>query len=407
MTKTDKHLTLNRAFQHNNRTYSSVTKTPPPAQSMNSSTLKENNTDPSFDESHDKPSSEDSETIYFNKRLIDLEQKVDDLVVEKSDLINRCIASENRCLDSEKDISTLQEQLIKVMNDLKIETDKNESLRLKLESSNKQYIDLYTAKQLSDQRFQLDVKSIKDDIKSIQNNSSKIKPKEDSIYGNTNPDYENLIYDLPVSNRFLSLTPEEANMSCHDQGDESKFMLIGDTSCSMSNNYKNKFCAEWRKKKRQIYSKAKADIYVKNFKKLVKESAPDSSVVLHFGTEDFHQNKDLVTPRNVLMDKFKSIINSFKSIRENRSLSIAGILPRLNHVKGLNIGAFNKDLEKLCIQNNVQFIRTWKHFIKDNTVYMKNGVHLSNKGKSRLADILTGGAVRSFLLNHSKPEKTN
>ena len=233
------------------------------------------------------------------------------------------------------------------------------------------------------------------------------------LYSPSSPTFDNgFVYSLPTHNRygaFNDMTNIEKTIGKYDVGDKDKIQLIGDTNCSAINNLngcENTFGEEIRKKSKRVFSGgALIDTYTKSFENIVKKSAEDASIVLHCGTEDFHKNKTISI--NKLLDKFRTIIHTFKSNRKSRSMSIAGILPRLNYIKGQNIGAFNRKLESLCVTEGVQFIQTWKHFYKRRELYVKNGVHLSDEGKTLLGKILTGGAVHSFLQNHLVLEKTN
>ena len=160
------------------------------------------------------------------------------------------------------------------------------------------------------------------------------------------------------------------------------------------------FCVNWKKKSKRIYSGASSKTIEENFEAAVKQSSPDASIVLHCGTEDFHRIRARCTPKKELIARYKQIIKLFKENKSNRTLSISGILPRLYNQKGLNIGAVNRELEKICIDEDVGFIQTWDFFHKKRELYAKNGVHLSDIGKEKLGIVLSGSSINSFLSTH-------
>ena len=177
-------------------------------------------------------------------------------------------------------------------------------------------------------------------------------------------------------------------------------MLIGDGNSS-SKGWKTNFCRKWKNKSKHIFNNAKTETIAENFEHLIKDTAPDASIVVNCGTDDFHQNRRRCTPREDLLARYKKIISIFKENKANRTLSIAGILPRLHPEKGLKIGTTNKEIEKMCTEEQVGFIKTWNAFHNKEKYYSSDGIHLNQQGKKELGNLLTGHAVESFFYNHS------
>ena len=99
-------------------------------------------------------------------------------------------------------------------------------------------------------------------------------------------------------------------------------------------------------------------------------------MILHCGTNNLPSNED---PENIA----KNIMNLAKNIKtDTTKVAISGITPRrdtFNH-KGKQV---NQTLKKICEEENITFIL--HHGIKNRFYLNSRGLHLNDKGATRLA----------------------
>ena len=137
------------------------------------------------------------------------------------------------------------------------------------------------------------------------------------------------------------------------------------------------------------------EYFEKKIDDFIKTSEKDASITICASTDYLKDNK-----KPAVIEKFTKIIKKFKEVREDRTLNITGIIPKLKESKNSNAGRINNDIEKLCKKEDIGFIDIWDIFHGDKSLYAFNETSLSNKGKNVLGLLLTKGTVKHFLSSH-------
>ena len=114
-------------------------------------------------------------------------------------------------------------------------------------------------------------------------------------------------------------------------------------------------------------------------------------------------NNILKESSSTLSKKFNNLINILKDRRTKPVLCC--ILPRKNCPPNWNSSArsWNDCLKVRCHQPGISFLKLWDTFDKDDKLYSRDGVHLSPKGKNRLADAIEDFSIkfsRNFLVQN-------
>ena len=114
-------------------------------------------------------------------------------------------------------------------------------------------------------------------------------------------------------------------------------------------------------------------------------------------------NNILKESSSTLSKKFNNLINILKDRRTKPVLCC--ILPRKTCPPNWNSSArsWNDWLKVRCHQSGISFLELWDTFDKDDKLYSRDGVHLSPKGKNRLADAIEDFSIkfsRNFLVQN-------
>ena len=212
-------------------------------------------------------------------------------------------------------------------------------------------------------------------------------------------------YTIPTENSFAVLSEINSDNN-HDNPEARKngsdkpinakckqSILIGDRQvrCLAKN-----FCPESKKKIVNCYPNITVKSAVnKNTGILstVIKSEENATVIVNLGSYDVLncQTKDIKS-------NMKYLISELKSIKENRDIKIAEIVPHLYN-KGLNkkIKIVNNHVKSLCDLEQIGFIEYWNKFENDIRMYVRDGSQLNKKGKSKLGNILTENCPEHFL----------
>ena len=177
---------------------------------------------------------------------------------------------------------------------------------------------------------------------------------------------------VPLQNRFAPLQ-EEAEP-------EPDVVLVGD---SLVRNQGDEFCREKRRRKFRCYPGQKIEDITERVDFLVENSTEDSMFVTLVGTNNLPS--DTATD---IVDKYRAMIREFATRR--RKVAVCGIIPRYDVGPAMfrKMSIVNRKVEALCRQESMHFFDLWHHFCLDETLYARDGIHLSCVGKARLGRVI-------------------
>ena len=166
--------------------------------------------------------------------------------------------------------------------------------------------------------------------------------------------------------------------------DEFETRLVGD---SMVRGQLVEFCGRSSnsRRKRFCYPGARLDDVTAVCEEVTNEADQNTLFIVHAGTNDVQ-----TTRSEELLEKYRRMINQYKSKTDGNNIIISGILPRVGAEQTFYDRAFstNNRLQTLCAQENVKFINLWDHFYHDTYLYQADGVHLNSVGAARFGRLL-------------------
>jgi hypothetical protein len=184
---------------------------------------------------------------------------------------------------------------------------------------------------------------------------------------------------IPISNRFELLNENE----------ELENMIIGDSQIRNIGTIISKRKKKSKKKNIVLCYPGAGTSFLNNKIEELDNCKESSDIGVHIGGNDIRKSQDnSFTPTEDLIKKFKIILESLQ--RKSRKSFMIGILPRHNesfewHSRAISI---NNRLSTICKTFEVDFIDPWSDFYENRTYYDKKGIHLSNSGSNKLADII-------------------
>ena len=99
------------------------------------------------------------------------------------------------------------------------------------------------------------------------------------------------------------------------------------------------------------------------------------------------------------VEKYRKLLKKTKQARLGQII-LSGILPvcgnRIQGYRNSKRMAVNGMVERLCKEEEVGYVDMWDSFVGNETLYFRDGLHLSGKGAAVLAEGLSG-AVASGL----------
>ena len=139
------------------------------------------------------------------------------------------------------------------------------------------------------------------------------------------------------------------------------------------------------RRKRFCYPGARLDDVTAVCEEVTNEADQNTLFIVHAGTNDVQ-----TTRSEELLEKYRRMINQYKSKTDGNNIIISGILPRVGAEQTFYDRAFstNNRLQTLCAQENVKFINLWDHFYHDTYLYQADGVHLNSVGAARFGRLL-------------------
>ena len=111
-------------------------------------------------------------------------------------------------------------------------------------------------------------------------------------------------------------------------------------------------------------------------------------VLVHVGTNDLNKlNSEILT-------KFKNLISGIRLVKSDCKIILSSILPRPVDVDLTTekIIIVNKELQKMCYEQNVEFLYTFSSYMKSGFpnrklfAYRDGGLHLNQSGVKILKD---------------------
>ena len=115
----------------------------------------------------------------------------------------------------------------------------------------------------------------------------------------------------------------------------------------------------------------------------------ETDLVIHVGGNNIRTSEDgKFTSTEEIIESYKHVIESAKL--KGRKIVMTGIIPRrLENNEWLSRAiAINDRIKSMCNNRHINFIDLWEEFYDDESLFDKKGVHLSNKGCNKLADII-------------------
>ena len=166
--------------------------------------------------------------------------------------------------------------------------------------------------------------------------------------------------------------------------DEFETRLVGD---SMVRGQLVEFCGSSSnsRRKRFCYPGARLDDVTAACDDVTNDADHNTLLIVHAGTNDVQ-----TTRSEELLEKYRRMINRYKSKVDGNNIIISGILPRVGAEQSFYDRAFstNSRLQTLCSQENVQFINLWDSFYHDSYLYQADGIHLNSVGAARFGRLL-------------------
>lgn len=188
---------------------------------------------------------------------------------------------------------------------------------------------------------------------------------------------------IPVTscqNRFQILSDKD------DETEEVR--LIGD---SIVRDQITEFCGRApRTRKRYCIPGAGIDDVIAAVDEVSSLASMNTTYVIHVGTNDIQRFRS-----EELLDKYRHMIRKYKE--KSNKIIVSGILPRkkAGHRFFDMATSINRRLTNLCNVENIGFINTWDNFFYDSSLYLDDGLHLSQVGAARFGRLLNS-AVKDF-----------
>ena len=166
--------------------------------------------------------------------------------------------------------------------------------------------------------------------------------------------------------------------------DEFETRLVGD---SMVRGQLVEFCGRSKngRRRRYCYPGAGLSDITAVCDDVTKDADPNSLYIIHAGTNDV-----LRTRSEELLDKYRRLIQQYKTKTNANNIIITGILPRVGAKNEFYNKAFstNNRLQNLCSEENVSFVNMWNHFYRNKNLFQKDGIHLNSVGAARFGRLL-------------------
>jgi len=166
--------------------------------------------------------------------------------------------------------------------------------------------------------------------------------------------------------------------------DDFETRLIGD---SMVRGQLVEFCGRSKngRRRRYCYPGAGLNDITAVCNDVTQDTDRNTLYIIHAGTNDV-----LRTRSEELLEKYRRMIQQYKSKTNANNIIISGILPRVGAQKAFYDKAFstNNRLQNLCYRENVNFVNMWNHFYHDQYLFQKDGIHLSSVGAARFGRLL-------------------
>ena len=147
------------------------------------------------------------------------------------------------------------------------------------------------------------------------------------------------------------------------------------------------FCGRSKngRRRRYCYPGANLDDITAVCDDVTKDAERNSLYIIHAGTNDV-----LRTRSEELLEKYRRLIQQYKTKTNGNNIIISGILPRVWAQMGFYSKAFstNKRLENLCSQENVTFVNMWNEFYQNKQLFLKDGIYLNSVGAARFGRLL-------------------
>ena len=166
--------------------------------------------------------------------------------------------------------------------------------------------------------------------------------------------------------------------------DDFETRLVGD---SMVRGQLVEFCGRSKngRRRRYCYPGAGLNDITAVCDDVTKDADSNSLYIIHAGTNDV-----LRTRSEELLEKYRRMIQQYKTKTNANNIIISGILPRVGAQKAFYNKAFstNNRLQNLCSEENVSFVNMWNHFYHDRHLFQKDGIHLNAVGAARFGRLL-------------------
>ena len=166
--------------------------------------------------------------------------------------------------------------------------------------------------------------------------------------------------------------------------DDFETLLVGD---SMVRGQLVEFCGRSSnsRRKRFCYPGAGLDDVTAVCDEVTTDADQNTLLIVHAGTNDVQ-----TTRSEELLEKYRRMINRYKSKVDGKNIIISGILPRVDAEQIFYNRAFsiNNRLQTLCSEENVHFVNLWNHFYDDTHLFQADGVHLNSVGAARFGRLL-------------------
>ena len=197
---------------------------------------------------------------------------------------------------------------------------------------------------------------------------------------------------LPISthNSFAVLAEEE------EEQYESR--LIGD---SIIRGQLEEFCGRARyTRKRLCMPGGRINDITAASEEATADSDNNTLFIVHAGTNDIQHTRS-----EELVDKYKKMIQAFRTKTNNNNLILSGILPRIKAADSFYNKAFsaNNRLKTLCLQEGVEFINMWNDFYDKPELFQGDGLHLSAIGSARFGRLISNKVSHFRQKNVARP----
>ena len=205
----------------------------------------------------------------------------------------------------------------------------------------------------------------------------------------------------PQTKSFLPIsTYNSFAVLAEDEEEDQETRIVGD---SIVKSQLEEFCSTARKTRKRL---CMPGVRLEYIAAVCEEATSDSNnnnntlVVLHAGTNDV-----LHTRSEELLNKYKKLIQAFKTKKNNKNIIISGILPRIRATGSFYDKAFstNNRLKTLCSQEGVDFINMWDDFYGKDELFSGDGLHLNAIGSARFGRLISSKLSLYRQKNEARP----